>query len=77
MADDQWVWLVWGVNVGTADLVAIAGSQETRDRYIDTGQRMGKWKMVLAEQVLVDHLYGLGMIGSVEYREVMKKRIGD
>lgn len=60
MSTEQRVWLIWGLNRKheTCDLIAIATTEEIRDRYTK-GQQ---FDAIHTEHVLLDHAYGHGMI---------------
>ncbi|QQO30761.1 hypothetical protein JJC00_18935 [Bradyrhizobium diazoefficiens] len=66
LIDAQWVWLIWGLTPGTCDLVAIATTEEIRDRYVvGAGPR---FTTVTTEKVLLDHAYGYRMVLSAMNR---------
>lgn len=67
--EECWIWLIWGLKKGHCDLVAIASSEKTRDRYIESGKRMG-YSHVQSEEVMTGHLYGQNMLGSAMGRKI-------
>jgi hypothetical protein len=60
-----YVWLVWGLMDGRCDLLAIATTKESRDRYMYTGSGMGRYQAVKHERAFVDHLFGGGLLAMV------------
>jgi len=61
--NEQWVWLIWGLKkqpAPTCDLVAIATTEEIRDKYQSGAER--RYTTVHTEKVLLDHAYGHGML---------------
>jgi hypothetical protein len=60
--DECWIWLIWGLKKGQCDLLAIASTEEARDRYMEFGKRHG-YSHVQHEEVMTNHLYGDRMLG--------------
>lgn len=60
--EGSWVWLIWGLKVGRCDLLALATTEESRDRYLEFGKLHG-YTHVQSEEVMTDHLYGDKALG--------------
>jgi hypothetical protein len=58
-ADLFYVWLVWGIREpGRApDLIAIATTEQARNRYLAAGTNAGFFR-VRSEKAWLDHMYG-------------------
>lgn len=61
---EAWSYLVWGITKeGHCDLLAVASSEDTRERYEEYGRRHIRptYHMVKSELVLLDHAFGKSM----------------
>lgn len=62
---EAWVYLIWGLTKeGQCDLLAVASSEETRERYEIFGRRHVRpnYHLVKSELVMLDHAFGRGML---------------
>lgn len=65
LAQEAWVYLVWGITkAGQCDLLCVASSEETRERYEEFGRRSPRpvYHLVQSELVLIDHAFGRSML---------------
>lgn len=60
------VWTIWGLTKkDRCDLIAIATTEEARDRYVKFTEAQPKYSAAHSEKAFVNHLYGRGMLAAL------------
>ncbi|ODO44191.1 hypothetical protein A5M97_13275 [Streptococcus pneumoniae] len=66
------VQLVWAIQVGRPQIVAVCSSVEIAERYRPFVAEHHRGAMFGVEEVLIDHLFGANDLQSVVYRAALK-----